>query len=282
MALVVGVPETVHVFVSSILIVLFVRPHFADVGDHTNGYSDALPTLKAKDRTYSMSRSLSFRVHVAIGVHSVGLFEYWFTVLKRLGVVLSNNTLEYLDRMVCRVERKRKYQKTRERKAKRQKHINDKIIEQLKQQTADAAKGMNYGSGIGIEDQEQPAPRTKRPKRPKGAAVICELCGLGGHTTARSRLCLNHVPKLKTKMPLESMTAEGKEQGTETSMTVGGKEQGTKKAPPASEAAGGESISSPSSSSDKGDFRCCSLVCLLSVRFPNAAGPCMDILDLVY
>ena len=47
MALVVGVPETVHVFVSSILIVLFVRPHFADVGDHTNGYSDALPTLKA-------------------------------------------------------------------------------------------------------------------------------------------------------------------------------------------------------------------------------------------
>ena len=85
-------------------------------------------------------------------------------------------------------------------KAKRQQIVNNKIIEQTKQQTADKMKGINYASGIGLEE-EGVADQTPTVVAPPQ----CKFCGLYGHVRRVSGQCL------KNKKYLESLEATQKE-----------------------------------------------------------------------
>ena len=160
------------------------------------GLNNCIVKYAPKDRTYSMTNSLSYRVHVAIGANSIGHHEYWRRVFAEAGVGASLSTIsvKHLKRRDATLNRKRKYQKRPERKAKRQQTTNDKIRDCIAKETIDSNKGISYGSGKGLEDEDNLAAATQqKAKRRKGAKLAfagkCPHCNLAGHERTSSKNC---------------------------------------------------------------------------------------------
>jgi hypothetical protein len=140
-----------------------------------------------KDRTYSQSMSMASRVCLAVGVDSVGHWEYYERLFAETSVKLPLHTRIMLERMSKRREYDRNYQRRPERKRKRSNLKFAKMKDGLKTQMADKAMGLNYQTGLCMEeigdDPDAGGPNTKqKPAR-------CKFCGSSQHKTRRSKGC---------------------------------------------------------------------------------------------
>jgi hypothetical protein len=139
-----------------------------------------------KDRTFSQSMSLASRVCLAVGVDSVGHEEYYEHILAEMGVKLPENMRVVLGRMTKQREYDQKYQSLPKRKRKRANLKFAKMKDELKKQMADEAMGLNYETGLSMQEMGDDA--DVGPNRKK-QAVLCKFCGSWKHKTRRSKEC---------------------------------------------------------------------------------------------
>jgi hypothetical protein len=165
--------------------------------------NNTISWLAPKNKCYSGSQSLRNRICIAIGINQLGLHKYLKKLLHRLGITMTPNTTHFLTQK----DRKRAKRIAKTKTTVAKKERNTQIFTKLRKEEAAKRKaqrkgesGATYKSGMHVlgnssdEDNEndtEQQPAQKRPRtNPKNQ--ICALCGKKGHTTNRSKQCLQY------------------------------------------------------------------------------------------
>jgi hypothetical protein len=98
--------------------------------------------------------SLALRVCLAIGIDSVGHVEYYDRVFAKLKIKFPKITRIMFGRMKKRQEYAQNYQALPKHKRKRFLTKFAKMKDGLKKQMADKATGLNYDTGMNLEQDE--------------------------------------------------------------------------------------------------------------------------------
>jgi hypothetical protein len=152
-----------------------------------------------KNKVYCGTSSLTNRICVALGVNSLGLLAYFKRLFAKLGIMMTKNVLYYL--MMKDRTRNSRLERIKS-KAKKTERIQKKN-DALRRDEATARKERKkregtYKSGINMQgnngytqeeiDEAQAPPSNKR----KRTVATCPHCQLQGHSTRRSRKCLQY------------------------------------------------------------------------------------------
>jgi hypothetical protein len=112
--------------------------------------NQSVSLLVPKNRTYSMTMSLTSRVKICCGVHLSGRAAYWAQVFEALKLSIPDVTLQYLTKQQKRAEERKKQQSLPAFK----KHRSAAFKEKIKQYTEDNIKAkaacQTYGKGKGF------------------------------------------------------------------------------------------------------------------------------------
>jgi len=178
----------------------------------------SITAYSPKDRVYSKSKSLRYRICVAIGVNSVGMEEYWSTVFGVVGVKVSPTMRKSFARVDREETSKRECQKSPAVKAKRAADNNRKISKQVKEDQEAYKRGATYRSGVAVEEeQEQPEEDGRKP----AAVRCCKHCGSTSHQRISSSKCpanpknTGAVAGAASGLVAEGMEAETQQLGDE-------------------------------------------------------------------
>ena len=107
-----------------------------------------------KERTYSMSMSLTTRILIVAAVQIVGQVAFWTKVLSLLGLSMDPPLREMLEAKDKMREYKRSYSQRKENKRKRMENINEQIKQGIEDEKKAIAEGKNYSSGIAIQAEK--------------------------------------------------------------------------------------------------------------------------------
>jgi hypothetical protein len=157
--------------------------------------------MAPKNKVYCGSCSLSNRLCIAVGINSIGLVRYYTRLYKAMGITITPNVMHFLQVKEGARTRRSKKCKEAETKKKRNERKMEACRKDERQAHVDRAKkegtyqkGMNMDEdgvdGYMAEDLQQKQPARK--KRKTNNNVVCMHCGLTGHTTTRSRMCLKN------------------------------------------------------------------------------------------
>ena len=144
-----------------------------------------------KNRTYGMTMSLTYRIFMVVGIHNLGHYRFWLEVFNLLGLDMSSDLKENLQRLDKRKVWKREYEGKPEIKSKRRKLHHQKMQEQLKKQIEDSKRGAMYRTGIAIKDvAPSEVIKLENVYREKNN-IHCKFYGCRGkhHLTNISRNC---------------------------------------------------------------------------------------------
>ena len=168
--------------------------------------------LAPKNKTYSGSMSLSNRISIALGIHSIGTLAYFERLFTKLGITVSDDILHYLTKQ----ERTRNYRiqqyKKKEVKKERNFKLHNRLREYSEQLIIKKEGGAVYQPGIGMDGGYQQ----------QAAAVAdgnntCQACGEAGHKRRTSKKCRFYKARAPTK---KAPTTEPDETASSTASAV--------------------------------------------------------------
>ena len=151
-----------------------------------------------KSKNFAGTISLKTRVGIAAGVQSLGYLKFWTRVFDELGLEMDHEFASSLTARDTKKDKKDIRQKSTEGKGKRRKGYRDKFDQLHKDQMNDAKSGMQYGSGVALEEAKKQAKRILTAERnPKGTPkeqLRCPYyhplyCTILGHDSCRSKEC---------------------------------------------------------------------------------------------
>ena len=144
-----------------------------------------------KNKTYSGSRSLSNRICLALGVHSVGTYEYYMGLFEKCGIFVSADTQHYL-----RTQQKtRAYRiaqcKKKEVKKARNKKLHAKLKEYSAKVQSDIAKrdGTVYQPGIGMDGGYNMPAAASASTTANTTSRVCSSCQGNDHLRPTNKKC---------------------------------------------------------------------------------------------
>jgi hypothetical protein len=181
--------------------------------------NSAIAKVAPKDLTFSTTKSLSFRIAVAVGLDSIGWDGYVAQVIAAINPLVATDDVlaQFLE-----LRQKRKcYWKTRQERAdvrvKRMQDVNDKVKKQKVDDDRAIREHVTYGSGIallgeeeedntGTQDEENTgAINGVRQSVPSGNGKdgkqksFCNTCKKPGHSRSSSKKCLFYKPRAVPK-----------------------------------------------------------------------------------
>ena len=168
---------------------------------HTNnceGFMWNVASLCPKTKHYCRTINYEARCFLAVGTNSLGYEQYYDRLFQLLDLESGYIITDSLDRKDRAVKRKREYRTQPEVRKRIAKKRIEKIIKSRAEVAKSNARGHCYESGIsgpsGELGKETSTNDTTTTKKLSSKQRLCPLCGLKGHTTARSKKCLKHIP----------------------------------------------------------------------------------------
>jgi Zinc knuckle len=174
-------------------------------------FNNTVSWFAPKNKVYCASASLSNRLCMAVGIHSIGLTRFWTRVFKTFSITVTPGITHFLQAKDTVRSNKHAKSKTTAKKKDRMKKRIDKMqdeeaIAKMERSKREGTyrRGTNMdefgANGYTEEELRQYAlahPKgtsRKRKSSEKQMDVRCKHCDLFGHTTTRSRQCLKYKP----------------------------------------------------------------------------------------
>lgn len=159
-----------------------------------------------KNKTYGKSMSLTNRIAIALGVHSLGPEAYWKLLFNKLGMEVNQETLYYFASIDRTRSIKNEKAKTNEKKAYRMKYEFDTLqadTEEAKKEKA-SRNGVSYQAGVGFTGgyTEEEIAAAAAEGGVTGAFTkkkTCNTCGGTDHQRITSTKCPRHGEWLATR-----------------------------------------------------------------------------------
>ena len=147
-----------------------------------------------KTKSLGTTMALTHRINVVIGVHNLGLLEFWKRVYDKLEMEVSPLLHDYLETMDKNREIKKQYKKQSSVKRKRNRDKYLKIQAGIKKAKQDEKRGTTYRSGIEMENAIPPVVEQIEAKRKKDFNVECTILGCheSKHKRRSSQKCTYH------------------------------------------------------------------------------------------
>ena len=164
-------------------------------------FNNTLSWFAPKNKVYCGSSSLSNRLCIAMGVHSIGLVRYFTRLMKAMGIVVTPPVAHFLrvkqDYRARRIAKSKTTAKKKDRVKRKLEALKDderQAVKERAKRDGTYKKGMNMdegGTDVYTEEDLQHKPSAKK-KSMRNNDVICKHCGLKGHSTTRSKNCLKN------------------------------------------------------------------------------------------
>jgi hypothetical protein len=171
-------------------------------------FNNTFSWFAPKSKVYCASASLSNRLSLAIGIHSVGQVRFWTRCFKTFGVTVTPAVTHFLEckESVCNV----KHARCKTIKAKKEDRSMQHRYDKMKDDEAEArmarakregtyCRGMNmqeFGADGYTENELRQMAANRPAKKSRTSAqqmdITCKHCLLQGHSTTRSRQCLKY------------------------------------------------------------------------------------------
>ena len=159
--------------------------------------NNTISWLAPKNKTYGKSMSLTNRISIAIGVHSLGPMDYWRLLFNKLGMAVNEDTLYYLSSIDSTRAAKNARAKMNDYKAVRMKVEHDNLQKHTEVAKKERAErdGVAYESGVGMtggytaEEIDNAATDDSKKKKKKR----CSSCQGTSHLRVTSRMCPNNA-----------------------------------------------------------------------------------------
>jgi hypothetical protein len=159
----------------------------------TNGvesFNKRLTKFLPKDRTYCFSIENKVRIHVAVGLQSVGYRKFYERVLERTGIAVAGDlTFLYLRGEDVEKEWKKDYKQLERVKARRLRGYFEKIRKERQKMISDNNRDLTYNSNMMMERQEEEGGSNGEQIRNSVGVKQCSHCGLSSHQRKTHRLC---------------------------------------------------------------------------------------------
>jgi hypothetical protein len=166
--------------------------------------NSSIAKVAPKDLTLSTTKSLSFRIAIAIGIDSIGWNGYVAKVVASLNPVVATDHLfaEFLGR---KQKRKRYWQVRQARmdiRLKRKQDVNDKIKKTKVDDDRAINEGITYGPGLAMLLEEEENRGTQDGNNNESGngkdgkkGAFCKACKKTGHSKTSSKQCLFYRPR---------------------------------------------------------------------------------------
>jgi hypothetical protein len=132
---------------------------------------------------FSKSMALTYRLHMAVGINSVGHLQFYTRLFALVGLAMSTITLTVFERLDKSDSYHQSQKKTPKYRSARAHKRNAAMIKELKKEEEDRVKGMSYG--IQKEEKE----KKKRESAGKKGAKTCKHCQSTSHSRITSLAC---------------------------------------------------------------------------------------------
>ena len=147
-----------------------------------------------KNKVYCGSRSLWNRLAMAVGINSVGFVVYFTRLYRKLGVAMEPSVLYFLrQKDEIRYKRLASIKLNEKKKIRMEKKFAQLKDDELIARKERAKRAGTYRPGMNMDDdtaEDFVLPKTKKNKSRKD--LVCPHCGKHGHSTTRSKHCLQH------------------------------------------------------------------------------------------
>jgi hypothetical protein len=178
------------------------------------GLNQAVAVLAPKSKTFCKTRALITRVEIAGAIHNMGYKRYWFTVYDKFEMNVPPLTRHLINRMESSKTKHQERAKAPAVKQHRVQSQNDKINKLFKDNKKAKAAGQDYGSGKGNnvdsganEFTSSTTTSMTGKSRKKTQIKICSFCGTPGHTTRRSKKCLQNEANMNLPSAVGDVSA---------------------------------------------------------------------------
>ena len=150
-----------------------------------------------KNKNFSRSNSLTWRIQHVVGVHNMGAYRYYVEVYRKLNIDPTYILELWLRKKEKTKNLKRKYREKPENKRKRVYKRNAKSKELLLQERCSDPKVGTYGAGIGAhginetKDKENTVGVVSQQKRKRSIPrMLCTCGGSQPHKNKSSKYCI--------------------------------------------------------------------------------------------
>jgi len=164
-------------------------------------FNNTMAWVAPKNKVYAGSNSLKNRMSIAIGIKTLGTFDYYSRLYNKLGIALTPDVIHYLT-VKSKVRHKRLAKtKTKEYKRKRKADEYARLRESTKEAKKDRAKreGSVYKPGIGMTGGYDLGEEEKQEADGDPTARRCSKCKQPGHLRPTNKLCRFYVQRGKKK-----------------------------------------------------------------------------------
>lgn len=163
-------------------------------------FNNTASWLAPKNKMYCGTVSLTNRISIGLGIVSLGLLQYFRRLYHALGIAMTPNIVHFLE--VKDKQRSKRLSTMKTNKAKRdrmkrkylQLQEDEKIAKKERSKRDGTYKtGMNMAAGAadGYTEDDLLRAAARPPTRGRNN-IVCPLCGLKGHSTKRSKKCLQN------------------------------------------------------------------------------------------
>lgn len=159
-------------------------------------FNNAASWLAPKNKVYCGSKSLQNRLSIAVGINTIGLVAYFKCLFKVLGIRMTADVEYYLGTKETTRSKRLAKLRTKEMKKNRLKNKfeqmkEDEVIARKERSKREGTyqRGINMADATEESDVRQPATKKKKSR----SAIVCPHCGKKGHTTTKSKQCLQYV-----------------------------------------------------------------------------------------
>jgi hypothetical protein len=156
-----------------------------------------------KNKVFAGSGSLHNRITFAVGMSSLGHQEFFTRLFTKLGIKMTDNVNHYLNiREKVRTTRQTKV-KTREGKLYKNQKKHARLLRDTREaKMAHHKRAGTYRTGMNLDnpydepdDNDGGGKPPARKRRSAASTLYCEYCGLKGHSTTKSKKCLEYGNK---------------------------------------------------------------------------------------
>jgi len=155
-------------------------------------FNNTVAWLAPKNKVYSGSLSLRNRIDIATCVTTLGLKVFYEETLEAFGTPVTEDIGHFLQ--IISNKRDKRIAKTKSNEAKKTRQ--EKFHAKLKEHTDGAKKDRDKADGtcrpgVGMDGgyNDEDFDNNNNKKKRKRTIAVCQLCGLTGHKTSRSKKC---------------------------------------------------------------------------------------------
>jgi hypothetical protein len=152
-------------------------------------FNKLLTKFLPKDRTYCNTIENKTRIHVALGLQSVGYRQFYKRLFERTGIQGDGHFTNLYVRAEDRMHAwKRLYQRLEAVKSRRMEKMYKKLREGRQKLISDNQRDLTYSSGMMMETEAEEGARSRKTRSTSGERR-CPHCNEDSHQRRTSRLC---------------------------------------------------------------------------------------------